>query len=58
MQLGVVVPVRSTVSTTLLGELDGNVIGYAMGPVIDVPAIADEMFSDAACHAAERWKKK
>ena len=34
----------------LLGELDGNVIGYAMGPVIDVPAIADEMFSDAACH--------
>ena len=29
---------------------DGAVVGYAMGPVIDVPAIADEMFVSAACH--------
>lgn len=34
----------------LLGEREGAVIGYAMGPVIGVPAIADEMFADAACH--------
>ncbi len=34
----------------LLGELDGAVVGYAMGPVIGVPAIADEMFANAACH--------
>ena len=34
----------------LLGERDGAVVGYAMGPVIDVPAIADEMFANAACH--------
>ena len=34
----------------LLGEQNGIVVGYAMGPVIDAPAIADEMFADAACH--------
>ena len=34
----------------LLGEADGTIVGYAMGPVIDQPVIADEMFADAACH--------
>lgn len=34
----------------LLGEADGVIAGYVMGPVIDQPAIADEMFSDAGCH--------
>lgn len=34
----------------LLGERNGLVAGYAMGPVIDVPAIADEMFADPSCH--------
>lgn len=34
----------------LLGERNGITVGYAMGPVIDVPAIADEMFADVSCH--------
>lgn len=34
----------------LLGERNGLVAGYAMGPVIEVPAIADEMFADPSCH--------
>ena len=34
----------------LLGERNGTVVGFAMGPVIDAPVIADEMFADAACH--------
>lgn len=34
----------------LLGERNGRVVGYAMGPVIDVPTIADEMFADSSCH--------
>lgn len=34
----------------LLGEVDGAVIGYCMGPVIDKIYIEDEMFHDASCH--------
>lgn len=34
----------------LLGERNGTVVGYAMGPVIDAPTIADEMFADTSCH--------
>lgn len=34
----------------LLGEREGTVVGYVMGPVIDQPTIADEMFADAGCH--------
>lgn len=34
----------------LTGELDGTVIGYAMGPVIREEYIADEMFSNTGCH--------
>ncbi|MDE7220277.1 MAG: GNAT family N-acetyltransferase [Oscillospiraceae bacterium] len=34
----------------LIGELDGTVIGFVMGPVISQPAIADEMFGDSSCH--------
>lgn len=35
----------------LLGELDGTVVGFAMGPVISELTIADEMFSDPGCHS-------
>lgn len=35
----------------LVGELEGVIVGYAMGPVIDAPTIADEMFADASCHS-------
>ncbi len=34
----------------LLGERDGVIAGYIMGPVIDVPYIRDEMFADPRCH--------
>ena len=34
----------------LLGELAGEVVGFAMGPVIDQPTIVDEMFADTSCH--------
>ena len=34
----------------LVGELDGVIVGYAMGPAIDAPTIADEMFADVSCH--------
>lgn len=37
----------------LLGELGGTMVGYAMGPVIAEPVIADEMFSDAGCHSGK-----
>lgn len=41
----------------LVGELDGTVIGYVMGPVIDQETIADEMFEDTACHSgANPWQ--
>lgn len=36
--------------TFLVGEQNGSLVGYAMGPVIDAPVIADEMFADASCH--------
>lgn len=35
----------------LVGELDGRVVGYVMGPVIGQDTIADEMFGDAGCHS-------
>jgi len=34
----------------LLGELDGTVIGYVMGPVICQDHITDRMFDDTSCH--------
>lgn len=34
----------------LAGELDGTVIGYVMGPVINEASIADAMFEDTGCH--------
>ena len=34
----------------LLGEVDGTVVGFVMGPVVDAPAIADKMFADPGCH--------
>ncbi|MBD5154470.1 MAG: isochorismatase family protein [Oscillibacter sp.] len=34
----------------LVGELNGVIVGYAMGPAIDAPTIADEMFADVSCH--------
>lgn len=37
----------------LVGEVGGVVAGYAMGPVISVPTIADEMFADTSCHNME-----
>ena len=36
----------------LLGVLDGEIVGYAMGPVIDQPTIVDEMFADESCHGS------
>lgn len=35
--------------TFLVGELNGQIVGYAMGPVIASPVIADEMFADPSC---------
>lgn len=41
----------------LAGELDGQIIGYAMGPVIRQEYIADEMFGDTGCHdEAAPWQ--
>lgn len=37
----------------LLGEREGRLVGFAMGPVIDRPVIADEMFADVSCHREE-----
>ena len=34
----------------LLGEWDGDVVGFIMGAVIDQPYIDDEMFADPSCH--------
>lgn len=34
----------------LVGEKGGVIVGYAMGPVIAAPTIADEMFADTSCH--------
>ena len=35
----------------LLGELEGEVVGFAIGPVIGQPTIVDEMFADVSCHS-------
>lgn len=35
----------------LLGELKGEILGFAMGPVIGQPTIVDEMFADVSCHS-------
>ena len=35
----------------LLGEVDGVIVGYAMGPVINKLTIDDEMFADTSCHS-------
>ena len=41
----------------LVGELDGAVIGYVMGPVIGQDAIEDEMFDNTDCHGEENpWQ--
>lgn len=41
----------------LVGELDGTIIGYVMGPVICQDTIVDEMFSDTSCHdEAHPWQ--
>ncbi len=37
----------------LMGEWNGEVVGFAIGPVIDQPTIVDEMFADAACHSEQ-----
>ena len=37
----------------LLGEREGRLVGFAMGPVIGRPVIADEMFADVSCHREE-----
>ena len=37
----------------LLGEWKGRLVGFAMGPVIGRPVIADEMFADVSCHREE-----
>lgn len=34
----------------LVGELDGTIIGFVMGPAIRQEYIADEMFGDPSCH--------
>lgn len=34
----------------LIGELNGQIIGYVMGPVIGREYITDEMFADPSCH--------
>lgn len=34
----------------LVGELDGTIVGFVMGPVLRQPTIADEMFADPSCH--------
>ena len=41
----------------LIGELDGTIIGYAMGPVIGQDTIEDEMFEDTSCHSEKNpWQ--
>lgn len=35
----------------LMGELAGEIVGFAMGPVIDRLTIEDEMFADVSCHS-------
>lgn len=41
----------------LVGELDGTIIGYAMGPVIDQDTIEDEMFDNTGCHSKDNpWQ--
>lgn len=37
----------------LVGELDGEIIGFVMGPAIRQEYIADEMFGDTSCHDEE-----
>ena len=34
----------------LVGLVEGEIVGYIMGPVVDRPAIEDFMFSDPGCH--------
>lgn len=41
----------------LVGELDGEIVGFAVGPAIRQAAIADEMFGDASCHGEKHpWQ--
>ena len=41
----------------LVGELNGTVIGYAMGPVIGQNTIEDEMFGNTDCHSKDNpWQ--
>lgn len=41
----------------LVGELDGTVIGYAMGPVIGQDTIEDAMFDNTDCHGEDNpWQ--
>ncbi|MDE7261573.1 MAG: GNAT family N-acetyltransferase [Oscillospiraceae bacterium] len=41
----------------LVGELGGEIIGFAMGPVIGQDHIVDEMFDSTDCHdAAHPWQ--
>lgn len=35
----------------LVGEKEGTIVGYVIGPAINAPTIADEMFADTTCHA-------
>ena len=37
----------------LVGEWDGAIVGYIMGPVIEPMYIEDAMFHDTACHHPE-----
>ena len=34
----------------LLGTVDGEAVGFVMGPVIAHPVITDELFADPGCH--------
>ena len=35
----------------LVGELEGEVVGHVMGPVIDQLYIQDDMYADTGCHS-------
>ena len=35
----------------LMGELNGETVGFAIGPVINRLTIEDEMFADTSCHS-------
>lgn len=41
----------------LVGQLNGEIIGFIMGPAIRQEVIADEMFGDTSCHSEENlWQ--